>query len=102
MEKLSRRKALLGLAAAGAGLTVVSTAKATEQRFTNPPEDRKERLQNVLTHLEIADDHLMDVQSRWTDPPEELPQLNALLNNIITECDSVMKTADELLKLTRG
>jgi hypothetical protein len=49
MEKLSRRKALLSLAAAGAGAAVAGTAKAQGAEDPNLSA-QKERLRNVLDH----------------------------------------------------
>ena len=101
MEKLSRRKALLGLAAAGAGAAVVGVAKAEGTQDPNL-KSQEERLRNVLEHVEIANDRIRGVAVRWADPPEPIrPAFETLLTNINTECQSVMDTTRELL-LRRG
>ncbi len=101
MEKLSRRKALLGLVAAGAGAAVVGTVKAQGREDPNLSA-QKERLRNVLEHVEIADDRLKGAAARWVAPVDpDRPPFETLLTNISTECQSVMDTAHELL-LRRG
>jgi hypothetical protein len=72
MEKLLRRKALMDLAAAEAGAAMAGVAKAEGAAV------------------------------RWQEPPEPVrPAFEMLLNNINTECQSVMETTRELL-LRRG
>jgi hypothetical protein len=101
MEKLSRRKALLGLAAAGAGTALVGAAKAQDREDPNLSA-QKERLRNVLEHVEMANDRLKGAAVRWADPPEpNRPAFETLLTNINTECQSVMDITHELL-LRRG
>ena len=101
MEKLSRRKALLGLAAAGAGAAVAGAAKAEGTQDPNL-KSQEERLRNALEHVEIANDRLKGAAVRWVDPPEpSRPAFETLLTNISTECQSVMDTTRELL-LRRG
>ena len=108
MEKLSRRKVLVTLAAAGAGAAIAGTANAQGRQDPNqcPQNPRlraqEERLRNVLDHVEIANDHIRGVAARWTNPPEpDRPAFETLLTSINTECQSVMDTAHELL-LRRG
>lgn len=96
MEKISRRKVLFGLAAAGAGLAVAGTtnAKTTDLRA------QEQRLREVLRHVEIANDHFKRVAARWVGPPDiSVAVFDGLLININTECQSVMDTARELLDL---
>ena len=98
MEKLSRRKVLVSLAAAGAGAAVVGTANAQNPNLRA----QEERLRNVLEHVEIANDRIKGVAARWTAPPEpDRPAFETLLTNINIECQSVMDTTRELL-LRRG
>jgi hypothetical protein len=108
MEKLSRRKVLVNLAAAGAGAVIAGTANAQGRQDANqcPQNPRlraqEERLRNVLDQVEIANDHIRGVAARWTAPPEpDRPAFETLLTNVNTECQSVMETAHELL-LRRG
>jgi hypothetical protein len=68
MEKLTRRKALLGLAAAGAGAAISGGANAQSQKESNL-EAQKERLRNTLEHIEIANDRIQGAKARWTAPP---------------------------------
>jgi hypothetical protein len=68
MEKLTRRKALLGLAAAGAGAALAGGANAQNQKESNL-EAQKERLRNTLEHIEIANDRIQGAKARWTAPP---------------------------------
>ena len=57
MEKLSRRKVLISLAAAGAGAAVVGTANAQNSNLRA----QEARLRNVLEHVEIANDRIKGV-----------------------------------------
>src|SRR5438034_7623969 len=101
MEKLSRRKALLSLAAAGAGAAMVGVAKAEATQDPNLSA-QKERLRTVLEHVEIANDRLKGAAVRWSAPPDpDRPAFETLLTNINSECQSVMDTTHELL-LRRG
>jgi len=101
MEKLSRRKVLISLAAAGAGAAVAGTANAQDHQPANLSA-QEARLRNVLEHVEIANDHIKGVAARWTAPPDPTrPAFETLLTNINSECQSVMDTAHELL-LRRG
>src|SRR5262245_13569972 len=101
MEKLSRRKALLGLATAGAGAVVVGAAKAQGTEDPNLSA-QKERLRNVLDHVEIANDRIKGAAARWQNPPDPgRPAFETLLTNINTECQNVMDSVRELL-LRRG
>ena len=98
MEKLSRRKVLVSLAAVGAGAAVVGTANAQNSNLRA----QEARLRNVLEHIETANDHIKGVAARWADPPDpDRPAFETLLTNINTECQSVMDTTRELL-LRRG
>ena len=98
MERLSRRKVLLSLAAAGAGAAVAGTANAQNSNLRA----QEARLRNVFEHVEIANDHIKGVAARWTAPPDPTrPAFETLLTNINSECQSVMDTAHELL-LRRG
>lgn len=113
MEKLSRRKVLVNLVAAGAGAAVVGAAKAQGRQDNQGRQDQQcrqdpklraqeERLRNVLEHVEIANDRLKGAAVRWTAPPDpDRPAFETLLNTINTECQGVMDTAHELL-LRRG
>jgi hypothetical protein len=107
MEKVSRRKALVSLAAAGAGAVVVGAAQAQGPQDTRCEQDpnlsaQKERLRSVLEHVEIANDRLKGAAVRWVNPPDpSRPAFETLLTNINTECQSVMDTTRELL-LRRG
>jgi hypothetical protein len=101
MEKLSRRKALMSLAVAGAGAAMAGAANAQVADDTNL-NAQKERLRNVLGHVEIANDLIKGAAARWVNPPEPgRPAFETLLSNINTECQSVMDTTRELL-LRRG
>ena len=94
MEKISRRKVLFGLAAAGVGLAVAGTtnAKTTDLR------GQEQRLREVLRHVEVANDHFNRVAAGWVAPPDlSVAVFDGLLININTECQSVMETARELL-----
>jgi hypothetical protein len=101
MEKTSRRKLLVNLAATGAAAAGARTASARDRQRPNLKE-QEARLRNVLSHLEAGNDHMNRVASGWTAPPDpDRPEFDALLNGINSECQSVMETANELL-LRRG
>ena len=98
-ETVSRRKVLLGLAAAGAGAAIAGTVKA------NPPdlEAQRQRLLNVLNHVEISNDLIQGAAERWVDPSEpSRPAIETLLGTISTECTSVIDIAHELLLRRAG
>ena len=108
MEKLSRRRVLVNLAAAGAGAAIAGTANAQNRQDQNQCRqdprlrEQEERLRNVLEHVENANDRIRGVAVRWVAPPEpDRPAFETLLNTINNECQSVMDTAHELL-LRRG
>ena len=101
-EKLSRRRVLVDLAAAGAGAALVGTAKANVQNVPDDLQEQKAKLQNVLEHVEIADAKITRLATAWVAPPDpDWPEFEALRNDINSECQKVMTTVNELL-LRRG
>ena len=104
IERLSRRKVLFGLAAAGAGAAVTGMAAPGMAKAMDDPglTAQLERLRNVLGHVEIADDVIIGAAARWIAPPDpDRPAFETLLTTIDTECQSVIDTVRELL-LRRG
>src|SRR5262245_25029778 len=79
MEKLSRRKALMALAAAGAGAAVAGAANAQSQQDNNL-EAHEQRLPNPPQRTANPNDRLQGAAARWVAPPDpDRPAFETLL-----------------------
>ena len=95
---LSRREILFGLTATG----VLGTGMEAAAQRTHPPDPgapaQDEQLGQVLRLMMNANRRFMNLQARWTDPPDpNMPQIVALLDSIKAECDGIDQIADALL-----